>query len=187
MVIPSPCAACRGEGRIHRRSKVKFRIPAGIDRGQRLRLEGEGEAGRYGGATGDLYIVFDIAPDSTYERDGFDLHRRLDVPWPLLVVGGSHPVETLYGTEHLRLQAGTPADQVVKVPNAGIPKLRGSGRGDLYLHLRVEVPRKLTSDQERLVKELLAAFQGEGNAEDEGFLAKVFGSDKSKKKGKKRR
>ncbi len=187
MVIPSPCATCRGEGRTHRRSKVKFRIPAGIDRGQRLRLEGEGEAGRYGGATGDLYIVFDIAQDPTYERDGFDLHRRIDVPWPLLVVGGSHPVETLYGTEHLRLQPGTPADQVVKVPHAGIPKLRGSGRGDLYLHLRVEVPRKLTSDQERLVKELLGTFQGEGAAEDEGFLAKMFGSDKGKKKGKKRK
>ena len=184
--IPSPCATCRGEGRIHRRSKVKFRIPAGIDRGQRLRLEGEGEAGRNGGGPGDLFIVFDIENDPLYERDGFDLHRKLEVPWPLLVLGGDHLVETLYGEERVRIQAGTPADKIVKVPNAGVPRLRSSGRGDLYLHLRVAVPQKLTAEQAELVRTLQAAMNpgAPDSGTEDGFLAKVFGSEKRKKKKK---
>ncbi|HNX30689.1 MAG TPA: molecular chaperone DnaJ [Holophaga sp.] len=184
--IPSPCTTCKGEGRVHRRTKVKFKIPAGIDRGQRLRLENEGESGRGGGAPGDLYIVFDIEDDPLYERDGFDLHRKLEVPWPLLVLGGNHPVETLYGIEQIRLSAGTPADKVVKVQNAGVPHLRGIGRGDLYLHLRVAVPQKLSSEQEDLVRRLYAAMAPDGHppATDDGFLAKVFGKEKGKKKKK---
>jgi len=185
--IPSPCGTCRGEGRIHKRTKVKFRIPAGIDRGQRLRLEGEGEAGLSGGGKGDLYVVFDIAEDPLYERDGFDLHRRLEVTWPLLVLGGDLNVETLYGQERVKLTPGTPADKIVKVPNAGVPRLRGSGRGDLYLHLRVAIPQKLTEDQANLVRQLAEAMKLEGQNSDtgEGFLAKVFGTDKAKKKKRK--
>jgi molecular chaperone DnaJ len=164
---------------------VKFRIPAGVDRGQRLRLEGEGEAGRAGGGPGDLFIVFDIEPDPLYERDGFDLHRRLEVPWPLLVLGGEVPVETLYGQDSIRLSAGTPGDKVVKLSNASVPRLRGSGRGDLYLHLRVAVPTKLSSEQEELVRELLATMRQDGQAPESGsFLAKVFGGEKGKKKKK---
>jgi molecular chaperone DnaJ len=185
-IILSPCGTCRGEGRIHRRAKVRFRIPAGIDRGQRLRLEGEGEAGRGGGGSGDLYIVFDIEEDPIYERDGSDLHRRLELPWPLLVLGGHLPVETLYGEERIRLSAGTPADKIVKVPNAGIPRLRNSGRGDLYLHLRVAIPQKLTAEQADLIKRLAGSLApGDQNSEpDNGFLAKVFGTEKGKKKRK---
>jgi molecular chaperone DnaJ len=184
-VIQSPCPSCRGEARIHRRTKVKFRIPAGVDRGQRLRLEGEGEAGRSGGGSGDLFIVFDIEQDPLYEREGFDLHRRLEVPWPILVLGGELPVETLYGQDSIRIAAGTAGDKVVKLPNAGVTRLRGSGRGDLYLHLRVAVPTRLSSEQEDLVRELLQTMRQDGQApEHEGFLAKVFGSEKNKKKKK---
>jgi molecular chaperone DnaJ len=182
--IPSPCGTCKGEGRLHRRTKVKFKIPAGIDRGQRLRLEGEGEAGRSNGASGDLYVVFDIENDPIYEREGFDLHRKLEVPWPLLVLGGEYPVETLYGEEKIRLSAGTPADKIVKVQNAGIARLRSTGRGDLYLHLRVAVPQKLSSEQEGLVRSLHATMTPNGHKSktDDGFLAKVFGTEKNKKK-----
>nr|WP_320132776.1 molecular chaperone DnaJ [uncultured Holophaga sp.] len=185
-IIPSPCTSCRGEGRIHRKTRVKFRIPAGIDRGQRLRLSGEGEAGRNGGGKGDLYVVFDVAPDSVYERDGADLHRTFEIPWPLLVLGGEVPLETLYGKDAIRLTPGTPGDKVVKIPNAGVPRLRGSGRGDLYLHLRVAVPQKLPPEQEELVRQLLDTMISGGQAPEqpEGFLAKVFGSEKNRKKKK---
>ncbi len=185
-VIPSPCSVCRGEGRVNRRAKVKFKIPAGIDRGQRLRIEREGEGGRGGGPPGDLYILFDVEPDPTYERDGFDLHRKLPVPWPLLVLGGDLPLETLYGKERVRFSTGTPSDAVIKVPNAGVPRLRGTGRGDLYLHVGVEVPRKLSSEQEELVRELLETMLPEEGSEEEGFFAKVFGSEKHKGKKKKK-
>jgi len=188
-VIPSPCPGCRGAGRINRRSKVKFRIPAGVDRGQRLRLQGEGEAGSKGGGPGDLFLLFEIEADSGYERDGFDLHRKQEVPWPLLVLGGDFPVETPYGRDSIRVSKGTPSDKIVKIPNAGVPRLRGSGRGDLYLHLRVAVPTRLSSAEEALVRQLLHPVNSEGidgeEAPEEGFLAKVFGSsDKGRKKKK---
>ena len=168
------------------RSKIKFKIPAGIDRGQRLRLNGEGESGRNGGGRGDLYVVFDVAGDPLYERDGFDLHRTFEVPWPILTLGGNLPIETLYGQDTLKIAPGTPGDKVVKIPNAGVPRLRGAGRGDLYLHLRVAVPQKLTPQQEQLVKELLETMISNGQAPEqpEGFLAKVFGSEKNRKKKK---
>jgi len=184
-IILSPCGSCRGAGRISRRTKVNFKIPAGVDRGQRLRLQGEGEAGINGGGPGDLFIMFEVEADPVFERDNTDLHRKLEVPWPLLVLGGDFPVETPYGKESIRLSKGTPADKIVKIPNAGVPRLRASGRGDLYLHLRVAVPLKLSSREEALVRQLLhpEAAGGE-DAPEEGFLAKVFGSDKGKRKKK---
>jgi molecular chaperone DnaJ len=184
-IILSPCGGCRGGGRVHKRTKVTFRIPPGVDKGQRLRLQGEGEAGVGGGATGDLYVVFDVAEDPLYQRDGIDLHRKLEVPWPLLVLGGSFPFETPYGKDSLKIAAGTPADKIQKIPNAGIAKLRGSGRGDLYLHFRVTVPTRLSSEQKAAITSLLEPQDPEGAAaEEEGFLSKVFGSDKAKKKKK---
>jgi len=185
-IIPSPCTTCRGGGRVHKRTKVRFRIPAGIDRGQRLRLQNEGEAGIGGGGQGDLFIVFDIEEDPLYQRDGLDLHRTLEVPWALLVLGGQFPYETPYGKETYRIAAGTAGHEVLKIANAGVPRLRGSGRGDLFLHLRVAVPKKLSARETELVKELLDSQVAdiEGAEADEGFLAKVFGSDKNKKKKK---
>ena len=185
-IIPKPCRTCHGEGRIHRKSKVSFKVPAGVDRGTRLRLQNQGEAGRFGGRTGDLYVVFDVEPDARYERDGSDLHRRLEVHWPLLVTGGALEVETPYGADKVKLAAGTPADHVVKLVNAGVPRLQGNGRGDLYLHLRVAVPKSLTAEQRQLVEQLRRSLDGESaEGEEEGFLAKVFGSEKSGKKKRK--
>ena len=183
-IIPKPCPTCKGAGRTHHKSKVSFKIPAGVDRGTRLRLQGQGESGRYGGRAGDLYVVFDVEPDPRYERDGFDLHQRLEVSWPLLVRGGTLPLETPYGTEHLKLSAGTASDHVARVAHAGVPRLQGSGRGDLYLHLRVAVPKDLTAEQKDLVEQLHRSLDG-ASAQGEGFLAKVFGSEKGGKKKKK--
>jgi molecular chaperone DnaJ len=185
-IIANPCPACRGVGRMNKRTKVRFRIPAGVDTGQRLRLQGEGEAGALGGGPGDLFIQFEVAEDPDFQRDGFDLHRRVEVPWALLVLGGEWPVETPYGKESLRIPKGTPSDKIIKMPNAGMPRLRGTGRGDLYLHLRVAVPTRLSAEEEALVRQLLRPpSDGGGVQQEEGFLAKVFGSaDKGKKKKK---
>jgi molecular chaperone DnaJ len=185
-IIPKPCRECRGEGRIHRKSKVSFKVPAGVDRGTRLRLQNQGEAGRSGGRTGDLYVVFDVEPDPRYERDGHDLHQRLEISWPLLVAGGALEVETPYGADKVKLAPGTPADHVVKLVNAGVPRLQGSGRGDLYLHLRVAVPKSLNAEQRQLVEQLRRSLDGEpAGGGEEGFLSKVFGSEKSGKKKRK--
>ncbi len=182
-IIPKPCRECKGEGRIHRKSKVSFKVPAGVDRGTRLRLQNQGEAGRSGGRTGDLFVVFDVEPDARYERDGSDLHRRLEVSWPLLVTGGVLEVETPYGPDKVKVAAGTAADHVVKLANAGVPRLQGHGRGDLFLHFRVAVPKALSAEQRELVDQLRRSLDGEAaHGEDEGFLAKVFGAEKGGKK-----
>ena len=185
-IIPKPCRECRGEGRVHRKSKVSFKVPAGVDRGTRLRLQNQGEAGRFGGRTGDLFVVFDVEPDPRYERDGFDLHQRLEVSWPLLVTGGALEVETPYGADKVKLAPGTPANHVVKLVNAGVPRLQGSGRGDLYLHLRAAVPKSITAEQRQLLDQLRRSLDGEpAGGEEEGFLSKVFGSEKGAKKKRK--
>ncbi len=185
-IIPSPCKDCGGEGRLNRQAKVMFRIPAGVDRGTRIRLQGQGEAGTHGGGRGDLFVVFDVEADGVHERNGFDLHRILDVPWPRLVLGGTLPVDTLYGEDRVKLHAGTPADHVIKLQNGGVPRLQGSGRGDLYLHVRVAVPKKLSAEQAELVRQLDDSFDGPANGEEGGFLAKMFGGpEKGKKKKRK--
>jgi molecular chaperone DnaJ len=167
---------------------VSFKIPAGVDRGTRLRLQGQGESGRFGGRAGDLYVVFDVEPDPAYERDGSDLHRRLDVSWPLLVLGGTLKVETPYGMDQVKLAPGTPADHVVRLVNAGVPRLQGGGRGDLYLHLRAAVPKSVTAEQRELLEQLRHSLDGPADPEgEEGFLAKVFGgSDRNGKKKKRK-
>jgi len=106
------------------------------------------------------------------------------------VTGGTFEVETPYGPDKVKLAPGTPADHVVKLVNAGVPRLQGSGRGDLYLHLRVAVPKSLSAEQRRLVDQLRRSLDGEtetgeGAGEEEGFLAKVFGSEKGGKKKRK--
>jgi len=184
-LIQNPCSECRGEGRVQKNVKVRFKIPAGIDNNQRLRLPGEGMAGRNGGGKGDLYIAFSIERDPMYERDGVDLHRELEVPWPLLVLGGNFQVETLYGKETLKIPAGTQGNQKMRIANAGVPRLKGSGRGNLFLHISVAVPKKLTSEQEPIVKQLLETMAPPADSEEGGFFSKFLGGDKSTKKKKK--
>jgi molecular chaperone DnaJ len=188
MAIQNPCAECRGEGRLQKMAKVRFKIPAGIDHGQRLRLIGEGTAGRGGGGNGDLYVAFNIERDPDYERDGYDLHRVLEVPWPLLVLGGEFSVETLYGKEKVKIQPGTQAGHRIRIANAGVPKLKGTGRGDLFLHVSVPVPKKLTSEQETNVKALLDSMlpQADSGEEEGGFFSKLLGGEKPSKKKKRK-
>jgi len=186
-VIQSPCSECRGEGRLQKMAKVRFKIPAGIDHGQRLRLIGEGTVGRNGGGNGDLYVAFNVERDKDYERDGYDLHRALEVPWPLLVLGGDFYIDTLYGKEKVKIQPGTQVGHKIRIANAGVPKLKGAGRGDLFLHVTVIVPNKLTGEQETNVRALLESMvPTEENEGDAGFFSKLLGSDKTGKKKKKK-
>jgi len=184
--IASPCGSCNGIGKIRRKSKIRFRIPAGIGHGQQLRLNGEGEAGTNGGSPGDLFIVFDVEKDDIYERDGLDLHRSLEVSWPLLVLGGDMILDTPYGKENLKIASGTPSNKIIKIANCGVPKIRGTGRGNLYLHLTVAVPKKLHSEQMALVRQLLDTEKASATLleSDEGFFGKIFNCDKGKKKKK---
>ena len=190
-LIPSPCRTCHGEGRARATAKVRFNIPAGVDRGNRLKLRGQGEAGRHGGENGDLLVVFDVEEDARFQREGDDLHLMLDVPWTTLVLGGSLTIDTLYGPDTVKIPSGTASGEIMRRSNAGVPNLQAKGRrGDLYLHLRASVPKKLTAEQREAVERLRDTFEGESVAAtgggEEGFFQKVFGEG-AKKKGRKRK
>ena len=189
-LIPNPCKACHGEGRGRATAKVKFTIPAGVDRGNRLKLRGQGEAGRNGGENGDLLVVFDVEEDARFQRDGDDLHMQLDLPWTKLTLGGAVTIETIYGPDTVKIPAGTASGEIIRRSNAGVPNVQVKGRrGDLYLHLRAEVPKKLTSEQRDAVEKLRDLLEDEpvgAAVEGDGFFHKLLG-DGGKKKGKKRK
>jgi molecular chaperone DnaJ len=155
-VIVERCPDCSGNGRIRKNHKVEVKIPAGVETGTRLRISGEGEGGMNGGPPGDLFLVLDVERHRDFERDGGDLHSRLLLSWPQAVLGTSVDIPTLIdGEEKIEVPAGTTHGQVLKVRGRGMPRLRGPrGRGDLYVHVFIDVPSKLSDRQKALIVEL---------------------------------
>ena len=149
------CPKCRGNGKERVVRSVSARIPAGVDTGTRLRISGEGESGDRGGPPGDLYIVLVVQPHETFQRDGDDLHREITIDVATAALGGEIDVETLEGDmERVRLPAGIQPAERVRIRGKGVPHLHGNGRGDLYAHVRVQIPRKLSRKQKQLFEEL---------------------------------
>jgi molecular chaperone DnaJ len=163
-VISRPCQSCRGAGRVGRERKLTVRIPAGIASGQRLRLYGEGEHGMAGGPPGDLYVVVHVAEHPFFKRDGDDLHCELDVPYPTLVLGGTVNVPTLAEEESLDVPEGTAGGTRFRLKGKGMPNVSGRSRGDLYIYVKVAVPKKLTKEQRRLVEELARTMKHDRSA-----------------------
>jgi molecular chaperone DnaJ len=153
-VVRNPCPACRGTGRTARDRRVTVKIPAGIADGQRLRLHGEGEHGAKGGPTGDLYVVVHVQPHAAFQRDGDDLFAEVPVPFHVMAMGGSFQVDAPGGELKVDVSAGTPSGTTKTFPRKGMPSVTGHGRGAFHVRLVVEVPRKLTKDQKKLVEQL---------------------------------
>ncbi|MGI6075873.1 MAG: J domain-containing protein [Pyramidobacter sp.] len=180
-VVEKPCTECGGEGRIHRRREQEIKIQPGVDTGTRLRVPGAGELGANGGPPGDLYIVMQVKDNPLFQRDGADLHSTVTLPFPLAVMGGKSSAATLIdGDAQFDVPEGTAPGQVLRVKGKGMPRLRGSGRGDLYLHVTVDVPKgsKLTPETADLIKRL-AEEMGVATGEKEGLLGKLFGGKKT--------
>lgn len=175
-IVKTKCKKCGGTGRVQRKQKIEVNIPAGIDNGNRLRVQGGGEGGFNGGPNGDLFIVIQIPDDQRFQRDGSDLHMKLDIDYPQAVLGASVQVETLDGTETLDIPAGTQAGSVLRIKNRGMPRLRGGGNGNLNIHIRLKVPKNV-SDRARKLLEDLADELGSSTAQEKGF----FGFGKKKK------
>jgi len=169
-LIGTPCAVCHGQGRVRGEKKVTVRIPPGVDRGQQIRLVGEGEIGPKGGPPGDLYIVLDVEEHPLFTRDGIDIYYELPINVAQAALGEDVTVPTLEGDEELRVPAGTQNGKTFRFRGRGIPRLRGTGRGDLHVVTKVEVPTKLTSRQKELFKELAQELGGD---ESGGFFDKV--------------
>ncbi len=171
-IISDPCGECGGSARIRRSHKVEVKIPAGVETGTRLRITGEGESGHNGGPAGDLFLVIDVERHRDFERDGGDLHSRLFLTWPQAVLGATLEIPTLIdGQEKIEVPSGTAHGRVLKVKGKGMPRLRGPrGRGDLYVHVFIDVPSKLSDRQKELIAELAKEMQVSVGASDEGIF-----------------
>jgi molecular chaperone DnaJ len=169
-VIEHPCAECGGDGRVRARRTLAVKIPAGVEHGMRIRLSGEGEVGPGGGPAGDLYVEVVETPHAVFTRDGDDLHCRMSLPMTAAALGTVLQLETLDGDEELDIAPGTQPDAVLTLRARGVPHLRGTGRGDLHVHLDVQVPSRLDARQEELLREL-AALRGEERVASSGRAA----------------
>jgi molecular chaperone DnaJ len=153
-VITKPCAECHGNGVIARQRKLTVKIPAGIASGQRLRLQGEGEAGSAGGPPGDLYVVVHVQESAVFQREGDDLFCRVPITFPIAALGGEVKVPTLDGHEMLTVPEGTESGHVFRLRAKGMPSVTGRGRGDLHVAVDVATPKKLTKEQRHLLEQL---------------------------------
>ena len=171
--ITSPCETCRGEGRVTEARTFTVPVPAGVDTGNTLRLEGRGPAGPRGGASGDLYVHLDVRSHPRFQRQGNDLVSELHVPFTVAALGAHLPFETLDGTEELVVPAGSQSGRVFKLRGLGVPHVESHRRGDVLVRLVVETPTNLSATQERLLREL-AAERGEAvDPPDAGLLSKI--------------
>ena len=172
-VITTPCAACRGEGRVTVDKTYQVDVPAGVDSGSTLRLTGRGAAGPRGGRNGDLYVHLRVAPHDLFVRDDNDLVTEVPISIAQASLGTAFELETLDGPEHLVVPPGTQPGREFVLRQRGVPHLRGRGRGDLRARVRVEVPQKLT---DREVELLTAYAEGRDEVvghEKEGLFTRI--------------
>ncbi len=151
--IPSPCTACSGQGSQKAKKKVSVKIPAGVDRGSRLRLAGEGEPGVYGGPPGDLYVFIDVEEHEFFRRDNTDIICRVPISFVQAALGDTISVQTLNGEKPLEIPKGTQFGDVFRFRGEGIPSLRNGRRGDQIIQVTIETPTRLTKKQESLLRE----------------------------------
>jgi molecular chaperone DnaJ len=160
--ITDPCEDCRGRGRVMKERSLSVKIPPGVDEGDRIRLSGEGEAGRNGGPPGDLYVEIHIQPHKLFERDGADLHCDVPVSFAQAALGGSVDLPTLDGQVSLKIPPGTQSGKVFRLRGKGVITVRSPRHGDLFCRAVVETPVNLTGEQERLLREFEASVEAGG-------------------------
>lgn len=185
-VIPSPCLECSGEGRVRSRRPLTIRIPPGVDTGTQIQLPGQGEVGPAGGPAGDLYVEVRVAPHETFTRHGDDLQCTLQVPMTAAALGAALTIDTLDGPHTVDIDPGTQPGTVHTLRSLGATRLHTEERGDLLVTVQVQVPTKLTADQESLLRQL-ADLRGE--TRPDGRLAashnnSVFGKLKDRFAGR---
>ncbi len=173
-IIREKCDECHGRGMIRKKHTVEVKIPAGIERGMRLRIPNAGEDGLNDGPPGDLYLMIDVEKHPDFERDGPDLHMNLILTYPQAVLGTSVNVKTIDGNgAEIDIPSGTYHGQVFKVKGRGMPKLNSlNAKGDMYVHAYVEIPKQLTEKQRELIKALADEMKTPVNSET-GFFDRV--------------
>ena len=172
--IENPCDDCGGEGRVERESRIKLRIPAGVDTGTRLRSSGNGDAGVRGGSAGDLYVFLHVADHDIFEREGSDLHCEVPLPFAVAALGGELKVPTLEGQSSIKVPKSTQGGTTFRLRDKGMPSLTHKGRkGDLHVTVQVEVPTKLSGKQEDKLRDFAETLGEKNSPMREGFLDKA--------------
>jgi molecular chaperone DnaJ len=165
-IIRERCPDCHGQGRLERERTIDLRIPPGVDTGTRLRVAGEGEPGPNGGPAGDLYVILEVKEHPFFERRGADLYCTIPVSVVQAAVGTELQVPGLTGEERLKIPEGTQSGAIFRVKGKGMPDPHGGGKGDLYYHVRVMTPVKLTREQRKLMEQLGATLKVENKPAD---------------------
>jgi molecular chaperone DnaJ len=167
-IVKERCTECRGQGRVNRERTIELRIPPGVDTGTRLRVQGEGEPGPNGGPAGDLYVVLEVKEHTFFERRGADLYCTIPLSMAQAALGTELQVPGLSGEERLKIPEGTQSGAVFRVKGKGLPDPHGGGRGDLYYHVRVLTPTKLTKEQRKLMEQLDATLKVDNKPAERG-------------------
>lgn len=171
--IESPCSGCGGTGRKRIKKKLKVKIPSGIYHGAQVRVGGEGEAGINNGPPGDLYIAVGLCQHPIFERDGGDLYCTMPITFPQAALGAEVEAPTLTGRVKIKIPAGTEGGKVFRLRGHGTQDVRIGGKGDLFVKVQIDVPTKLTSRQEELLREFAQCCGDERYPERSSFLDKA--------------
>jgi molecular chaperone DnaJ len=171
--VSDPCTSCRGEGRVQRDSRIKLRIPAGVDTGTRLRSSGNGDGGVRGGEAGDLYVFLHVRDHDVFERDGADLFCEVPLPFTVAALGGELKVPSLDGQSSIKIPAGTQGGTVFRLRDKGILSLSTKRRGDLHVRAQVEVPTKLSTEQQDKLRAFASSIGDHNSPMQEGFFQKA--------------
>ncbi|RIL08794.1 MAG: molecular chaperone DnaJ [Proteobacteria bacterium] len=171
-VVKSPCESCSGSGLKVSESRIKVRVPAGIDSGQRLKLRNEGEAGTAGGSPGDLYVQINVQNHPFFQREGSEIICEIPITYSSAALGAEVEVPTIEGKVKLKIPAGTPSGKVFRLKNKGIQVLGENRRGDQHVRVYVDVPKKVSGEQRELLEKLAEIQEREGTGE-KSFLEKV--------------
>ncbi len=172
-ILEKPCKSCHGEGRREHGSKIKLRIPPGVDAGSRLRSSGNGEAGFRGGSPGDLYVVLHIKTHELFQRDGDDLLCEVPVSFAQAALGSEIEVPTLDGKASIKIPPGTQSGAAFRVKGKGVKNLQGYGHGDLHVRIQVEVPARLTAAQKAKLQEFADLCDENVNPISKSFFEKA--------------
>jgi len=173
-VVEEPCTTCGGTGKEKKSRKLSINIPAGVDTGSVIPLRGEGNHGERGGPPGDLYVYLNVRPHEIFERDGNDVWCEIPISFTRAALGGSIQVPTIEGKVKYEVPEGTQTGTVFRLKNKGIKNLRGAGKGDQYVRVKIEVPKKLTDKQKSLLHEFASEMGETIDKEDKkGFFGKM--------------
>jgi molecular chaperone DnaJ len=172
-IITDPCKVCGGQTTVEREHKLLVKVPAGVEQDTRIRYTGEGEAGRYGGPSGDLYVVLSVKKHKFFERDGDDLHCVMPISFPQAALGTELTIETLEGPETIKVPEGVQSGREFRLRGKGVPHLNERGKGDLVVEIRVATPTKLTKQQKDLMKQLSETMVVENEPHSRGLFGKM--------------